>query len=232
VLACSDARRLVLDSGEPHRLAPSDGTAVGAGDLAMITLGADADFTIAAHAAEKTSLLIDHRTRTSDVSGHGRGVERWSTLEHRLDHRDDPEGSGRSPRAFALSAARSGYPTTRPPPTIRPTVPPADRRPGPHRRPARRPDRARPHARSANQHAPRSCEAHPSPPTSSPQAATGCRSPPRAPPRATCTRASCSCPLQRRYDDGVWILEIPDPDADPGSKSAAKAMGTGPRRSR
>ena len=39
-----------------------------------------------------------------DVSGHGRGVERWSTSERRLDHRDDPEGSGRSPRAFALSA--------------------------------------------------------------------------------------------------------------------------------
>ena len=42
--------------------------------------------------------------RTGDVSGHGRGVERCSTSERRLDHRDDPEGSGRSPRAFALSA--------------------------------------------------------------------------------------------------------------------------------
>jgi hypothetical protein len=123
MLACSDARLLVLDSSEPHRLAPSDGAAVGAGDLTVITRGADADFPSAAHAAEQPRLLIDHRTRAGDISGHGRGVERWSTSERRLDHRDDPEGSGRLPRAFALSAARSGYLTPRPPPTIRPTVP-------------------------------------------------------------------------------------------------------------
>ncbi len=62
--------------------------------------------------------------RTADLSGHGRGVERWSTSERRLDHRDDPEGSGRSPRAFALSAAPSGYLTRPVPPRKRSQRPP------------------------------------------------------------------------------------------------------------
>jgi hypothetical protein len=39
---------------------------------------------------------------------------------------------------------------------------------------------------------------------------------PLDPPRTTGTRASCSCPLSRRYDDGVWILESPDPGGRSG----------------
>ena len=34
------------------------------------------------------------RTRAGDLSGHGCGVERCSAAERRVDHRDDPEGSG------------------------------------------------------------------------------------------------------------------------------------------
>ena len=62
MLACSDGPPLILGTGELYRLAPPDGAAVGAGDLTVITRGADADFAIAAHAAEETSLSIDHRT--------------------------------------------------------------------------------------------------------------------------------------------------------------------------
>jgi hypothetical protein len=119
MLACSDAPPLVLGTGELRRFTSPQGAAVGAGDLAVVTRSADADFAIAAHAAEETSLRIDHWTPTGDVSGHGRGVERWSTSERRLDHRDDPEGSGRSPRAFALSAGPWGYPTRPAPPRKR-----------------------------------------------------------------------------------------------------------------
>jgi hypothetical protein len=61
MLPCSDAASLILGTGDPHRVAPPDGAAVGAGDLTVITRGADADFEIAAHAAEETSLSIDHR---------------------------------------------------------------------------------------------------------------------------------------------------------------------------
>jgi hypothetical protein len=61
MLVCSDAILLVLGTGEPHRRAPPDGAAVGAGNLAVITRGADANFASAAHAAEETSLSIDHR---------------------------------------------------------------------------------------------------------------------------------------------------------------------------
>jgi hypothetical protein len=62
MLACSDACMLVRGTGEPHRLAPPEGAAVGAGDLAVVTRGADANFASAAHAVEETSLSIDHRT--------------------------------------------------------------------------------------------------------------------------------------------------------------------------
>jgi hypothetical protein len=62
MLACSDACVLVRGTGEPHRRAPPDGAAVGARNLTVITRGADANFEIAAHAAEVTSLSIDHRT--------------------------------------------------------------------------------------------------------------------------------------------------------------------------
>ena len=62
MLACSDGAPLILGSGDPHRVAPTDGAAGGAGDLTVVTRAADADFAIAAHAAEKTSLSIDHRT--------------------------------------------------------------------------------------------------------------------------------------------------------------------------
>jgi hypothetical protein len=41
-----------------------------------------------------------------DVSGHGPDVERCSALERRVDHRDDPEGSGVLPRAFAFCQQR------------------------------------------------------------------------------------------------------------------------------
>ena len=126
MLACSDGPPLILGTGDPHQLAPPEGAAVGAGDLTVVTRSADADLARAAHAAEETSLLIDHRTRTGDISGHGPGVERWSTSERRLDHRDDPEGSGRLPRAFALSAVPSGYPT-RPAPPRKPPQPPRTR---------------------------------------------------------------------------------------------------------
>ena len=61
MLACSDVLPLVRGTGAPRRLAPPDGAAVGAGDLTVITRGADANFEIAAHAAEETSLSIDHR---------------------------------------------------------------------------------------------------------------------------------------------------------------------------
>jgi len=62
MLPCSDAASLILGPGDPHRVAPPEGAAVGAGDLAVVTRGADADFAVAAHAAEETSLSIDHRT--------------------------------------------------------------------------------------------------------------------------------------------------------------------------
>lgn len=62
MLPCSDAAPLILGSGDPQRVAPPEGAAVGAGDLAVVTRGADANFAIAAHAAEETSLAIDHRT--------------------------------------------------------------------------------------------------------------------------------------------------------------------------
>lgn len=62
MLPCSDGAPLILGSGDPHRVAPPEGAAVGAGDLAVVTRSADADFAIAAHAAEETSLWIDHRT--------------------------------------------------------------------------------------------------------------------------------------------------------------------------
>ena len=62
MLACSDGAPLILGSGDPHRVAPPEGAAFTAGDLAVVTRDADADFAIAAHAAEETSLSIDHRT--------------------------------------------------------------------------------------------------------------------------------------------------------------------------
>lgn len=62
MLPCSDGTPLILGTGDPHRVAPPEGAAVGAGDLAVVTRGADADFAIAAHAAEETNLSIDHRT--------------------------------------------------------------------------------------------------------------------------------------------------------------------------
>jgi hypothetical protein len=61
MLACSDGPPLILGSGDPRQVAPPDGPAVGAGDLTVIARGADAHFEIAAHAAEETSLSIDHR---------------------------------------------------------------------------------------------------------------------------------------------------------------------------
>lgn len=42
-----------------------------------------------------------------DISGHGSDVERGSALERRVDHRDDPEGSGVLPRAFAFCQQRA-----------------------------------------------------------------------------------------------------------------------------
>jgi hypothetical protein len=54
MLACSDELPLVRGTGEPHRIASPDGAAAGAGNLAVITGGADANFEIAARAAEKT----------------------------------------------------------------------------------------------------------------------------------------------------------------------------------
>jgi len=62
VLPCSDAAPLILGTGDPLRVASPEGAAFGAGDLAVVTRGTDADFAIAAHAAEETSLSIDHRT--------------------------------------------------------------------------------------------------------------------------------------------------------------------------
>jgi hypothetical protein len=62
MLACSDACVLVRGTGEPHRRAPPEGAALGAGNLTVITHGADANFASAAHAAEETSFSIDHRT--------------------------------------------------------------------------------------------------------------------------------------------------------------------------
>jgi hypothetical protein len=62
MLACSDETPLILGTSDPHRFAPPEDAAVGAGDLAVITRGTDADFAIATHAAEAPSLLIDHRT--------------------------------------------------------------------------------------------------------------------------------------------------------------------------
>jgi len=61
MLACSDGPPLILGTGDPHRREPPEGAAVGAGDLTVIARGADANFEIAAHAAEETSLSIDHR---------------------------------------------------------------------------------------------------------------------------------------------------------------------------
>jgi hypothetical protein len=61
MLPCSDAASLILGAGDQHRVAPPEGAAVGAGDLTVITRAADANFEIAAHAAEETSLSIDHR---------------------------------------------------------------------------------------------------------------------------------------------------------------------------
>jgi hypothetical protein len=62
MLPCSDGAPLILGSGDPHRVPPPEGTAGGAGHLAVVTRGADADLAIAAHAAEETSRSIDHRT--------------------------------------------------------------------------------------------------------------------------------------------------------------------------
>jgi hypothetical protein len=62
MLPCSDGASLILGTGDPQRVAPPDGAAVGAGDLAVVTRGANEDFAIAAHAEEETSLSSDHRT--------------------------------------------------------------------------------------------------------------------------------------------------------------------------
>ncbi len=62
MLPCSDGAPLILGTRDPHRVAPPEGAAFGAGDLAVVTRGADADFAIAAHAEEETSLSIDHWT--------------------------------------------------------------------------------------------------------------------------------------------------------------------------
>ena len=62
MLACSDVSSLVCGAGEPHRFAPPDGAALRAGNLAVVTRGADADVASAAHAAEETNFLINHRT--------------------------------------------------------------------------------------------------------------------------------------------------------------------------
>jgi hypothetical protein len=104
MLACSDGAPLILGSGDPHRVPPPEGRQSGQATWPW------------SHAAQMQT-SPSQRTqrkrrasrsitgpRTGDVSGHGRGDERWSTSERRLDHRDDPEGSGRLPRAFALSA--------------------------------------------------------------------------------------------------------------------------------
>jgi hypothetical protein len=61
MLPCSDAAPLILGTRDPQRVAPPERAAFGAGDLAVVTPGADADFAIAARAAEETSLSIDHR---------------------------------------------------------------------------------------------------------------------------------------------------------------------------
>jgi hypothetical protein len=123
VLTCSLEHALVLGARAPHRLAPSMGAALArAVDLAVVARGADAHLPHAAPAPEKPTFRLDHRPPAGDVSGHGHGVERWSTAERRVDHRDDPEGSGRLPRAFALSAVPPGYPITPARPGNRPST--------------------------------------------------------------------------------------------------------------
>jgi hypothetical protein len=214
MLACSDGPSLVLGTGELRRLTSPQGAAVGAGNLAAVTRSADADFALAAHAAEETSLLIDHRPRTGDLSGHGPGVERWSTSEHRLDHRDDPEGSGRLPRAFALSAAPSGYLTRPAPPRKRSQRP----RPpgGTEARPravAQRVLRAR-HASAlptACSDAPRARGSAPTP---------SCRST-TAPPPSPLTTATM----------GISMTPAAESRLPQGRRQPLRPAGTGPRRS-
>jgi hypothetical protein len=94
VLAGSNPCALVLGAGALHRLAPPDEAAfAGAVDLTVVAGVANVDFDLATRAAEKT-MAVDHLSPAGDVSGHGPGVERCSTSERRVDHRDDPEGSG------------------------------------------------------------------------------------------------------------------------------------------
>ena len=138
VLTCSLEHALVLGARAPHRLAPSMGAALTrAVDLAVVARGADAHLPHAAPAPEKPTFRLDHRPPAGDVSGHGHGVERWSTAERRVDHRDDPEGSGRLPRAFTLSAVPSELPDHASP--SRKTGPARERRRQPARQHQRRP---------------------------------------------------------------------------------------------
>jgi hypothetical protein len=41
--------------------------------------------------------------------------------------------------------------------------------------------------------------------------------PPSTPPRTTCTLASCSRPLSRRYDDDIFVVEDPGSEVGPFS---------------
>jgi hypothetical protein len=136
VLARSAGRTLVPRSGATHRLAAAHRPAFArAVDLAVIALGANADLSIAARAAESPT-FFDHPvpgpvttfwTRGRVPSdGPQRNIASITAMTRKA--------RGYEPRAFALSAARAAYTTTPTAPKKRtpPTAPPLSRaaRPG------------------------------------------------------------------------------------------------------